>query len=467
MLVDLQASIAIRQLARVEAEVGGEVRAEEACRANSVRTPLPPPYQENPFNFWHEINYNKLRVCTLPAFDYYIAPHLRKSNDASIAKIELYTSRIFSTLVLSRNTHSIVVDQNGVGRKVGDNLPSANIFTQDLRFTPQELEAYKQREDACGRGFQIDFQDTKADTNFEQLFAGEKSKKYGNKFQNLSSLSTHLGGFALRNVHTSEWRKRRAEGLPTLVACMKKGNALNPAEVRRPLNNPKRVVEQFMWGAPKFRFLLAIVRDVMFGKKKKDGHRKLVVFFQWPRSAEMFLKLVEFIGIRSVLVDADMKEHQQLKSIEQFNEEDDPKILISTYSLNIAGHDMQYQCATVVLAESAFNYPTEFQATSRVVRIGQSQPVDILRLFVEGTYQELQEACMLRKGAPMFAAYGALARARRELQESSSNLSASDIMAGALGLWRQRAQDPLNVQSTKQIALRKSQGAPSADEDKR
>lgn len=122
--------------------------------------------------------------------------------------------------------------------------------------------------------------------------------------------------------------------------------------------------------------------------------------------------------------------------------------------MNVAGHDMQTSCCTLVLAEPGYNYATEFQAFCRVVRFGQTQETEVIRLFVESTYQEIQEHFMVKKGAPMMAAYGALERARKDALLDNPNLSSNELMKAALGLWRHRALDPINVEAEKRLAIR-------------
>jgi SNF2 family DNA or RNA helicase len=59
---------------------------------------------------------------------------------------------------------------------------------------------------------------------------------------------------------------------------------------------------------------------------------------------------------------------------------------MANYALNIAGHDAHHRCADVLIVEPAFNYATEHQGYARCYRIGQTEEVDITRLFVEETY---------------------------------------------------------------------------------
>ncbi|KAH7076102.1 hypothetical protein FB567DRAFT_596727 [Paraphoma chrysanthemicola] len=94
-----------------------------------------------------------------------------------------------------------------------------------------------------------------------------------------------------------------------------------------------------------------------------------------------------------------MSPEERLKNIRAFHADPLPEIAITTYPLNIAGHDMQGHCCEVILAEPAYNWATEHQGGSQAHRINKTQEVEIVRLFTEDTYQEAHEIFMLSKAA--------------------------------------------------------------------
>ena len=119
---------------------------------------------------------------------------------------------------------------------------------------------------------------------------------------------------------------------------------------------------------------------------------------------------------------------------------------ISTYPLNIAGHDAQNRCATVLHVEPAYNWPTEYQAHSRVYRIGQRGQVEIVRLFTEKTYQEIHEYHMVSKASSMFAAFQSLKNAVDQVDKS---VSREDMAMSAFGICRRRVKFAENISSAK------------------
>jgi hypothetical protein len=75
---------------------------------------------------------------------------------------------------------------------------------------------------------------------------------------------------------------------------MKAKKALNPEDLEMPLNSAHEILRQFLWDSPKMRFLLWKIQCVILGEVKPVIHRKLLLFCQFPRSAEMVLKVSRF-----------------------------------------------------------------------------------------------------------------------------------------------------------------------------
>ncbi|KAI4614180.1 hypothetical protein J4E80_006871 [Alternaria sp. BMP 0032] len=422
---------------------------------------VPAPFKENPYDLYHPQNLNNIKCCSTTAFRHYIARHVTKTQMEDVDR-RIVAERIkiiLDMLVLSRNLFTMVTDEAGNEVSIAGEMPPATIHTQDLRLSTDELRAYKEREDK----YQLDFAE-----HFEAVALAKKAKskgleidqaKIGSKFAKLSVLCTHIGFSGLDQLSTGAIRARRKEGLPLLTARMKTAGALNPEDVDRPLDSDEEVLRQFLWGSPKMRYMLWEIQRVILGKAKPATHRKILATFQFPRSAEMFLKLVEFVGVRAILLDTNMSPDERHKSIRAFDEEDMPQILITTYALNIAGHDAQHRCATVLHVEPAFNWATEHQAASRVYRFGQEQAVEIIRLFTEGTYQELHESGMLDKARNMFAAFGDLENASEEI-EGRAKMSSEEIARSAFGIFRKRvpSRNAHDVQLSKVEAVDKGKG---------
>lgn len=124
-----------------KAKCGGQ-----KASAGSIAPEVKPPYEDNPYNLLHHANYNKMRCCTTLAFDFNIAPHIQPrtpaENDEAI--IEQRVEAVFDILMLARNHHSVIVDEDGENVPVGSGLPSLDKYMQDLHFT-EELRVYPER----------------------------------------------------------------------------------------------------------------------------------------------------------------------------------------------------------------------------------------------------------------------------------------------------------------------------------
>ena len=247
-----------------------------------------PPFEENPYDEYHPDNLNKLRCCTTRAFRWYITPHLSKVMQQSDLKIVGQRVKvILDILFLSRSLYSETTMPDGSKLQVAAEIPDATIFTQELRLSADELEAYEAREATCSKLFVGELTPEKVSKMSDE--AGRK--QLGSKFAKLSVLSTHVGLSGLEGVSTAVLRCRRAEGLPLLVARMKAKGALNPEDMNQPLSTAHEVLRQFLWGSPKMRYLLWEIQRVILAGNKRSTHRKLLLFVQFPRSAEMVLKV--------------------------------------------------------------------------------------------------------------------------------------------------------------------------------
>jgi hypothetical protein len=248
-----------------------------------------PPFDDNPYDLYHPENLNKLRCCSVKAFDYYIARHMSrnmKENDHLLVGQRVKV--ILEILFLSRSLYSETVMSDGSTVQVADNIPALNNGTQELRMSTDELSAYQKLEESVSGEFAPDLT---AEMAVHSLEEAAVPTKVGSTFAKLSVLSTHLGLAAFHKVSTTVIRQRRAEGLPLFVARMKAKNALNPQDLEKPLDSAEEVLRQFIWGSPKMKFLLWRIQVVVLGELRPSTHRKLLVLCQFPRSAEMILKV--------------------------------------------------------------------------------------------------------------------------------------------------------------------------------
>lgn len=201
----------------------------------------------------------------------------------------------------------------------------------------------------------------------------ESAKKYSQRV--LHPIS--LGMMAFRGRSLQWFRNTRAWSFPQLVNFMKSKGALNPAEPVADFATPIDVLQQGIWGGPKLPRVLKEIRDVVLGQDTDlpEDKRKVLMFCQSPKTDEFLLKLLNYIGIPTILLNSAMKPSDRWKAIRNFNTAVFPKVLITTYTLDIAGHDLHHRSATGINVEPAFNQATEHQFNCRLYRIGQTSPI--------------------------------------------------------------------------------------------
>ncbi|KAI1490786.1 RAD5-like protein [Biscogniauxia mediterranea] len=128
-----------------------------------------------------------------------------------------------------------------------------------------------------------------------------------------------------------------------------------------------------------------IVRKHLSG----DPKSKMVIFSQWTS----FLDVIEGAmreagyGPACVRLEGRMSPAQRDRAMEALNSDPDTRIMLA--SLNAASVGVNLVAAdTVVLADCWWAPAIEDQAVDRVHRLGQTRPVTVYKLFVEGSVEE-------------------------------------------------------------------------------
>lgn len=131
--------------------------------------------------------------------------------------------------------------------------------------------------------------------------------------------------------------------------------------------------------------------------KKATGRNKSVVYFASFRSADLYGRLLDFVGIRNVVLSAKMKHAKRFEYIQEFNGDNDTIVFIATYSLKTEGPDLHYRCCTVILAEQATTMGQQSQSTHRIRRIGQAVEQEVRRYYNHQSYMRQIELNLWRK----------------------------------------------------------------------
>ncbi|KAJ8107024.1 hypothetical protein OPT61_g9149 [Boeremia exigua] len=210
-----------------------------AARVDTA-SPTDRPFSENPYDMYHPNNANSIRCCTTKAFRYWVKPHLTpKTIEEDRTLVPRRVKLILDQLVFGRDLFSKTIPEDGSTVQVAQDIPNANIVTQEPKLSTDELKAYRDCEARCGK-FLLGGLSSKA---IEAMKKNGGLKSNGSKFVKVSVLSTHIGLAGLQNDTTDQMRKRRAEGLPLLVARMKQIHAFDPNDLDKPIKHMHECTE--------------------------------------------------------------------------------------------------------------------------------------------------------------------------------------------------------------------------------
>ena len=116
-----------------------------------------------------------------------------------------------------------------------------------------------------------------------------------------------------------------------------------------------------------------------------SGHKALL-FSQFTSMLELIRHRLEQEGIRYYLLQGSTPKEERARIVETFNADDTPVFLISLKAggtgLNLTGADV------VIHYDPWWNLSVQNQATDRAYRIGQKNPVQVVRLIARDTIEE-------------------------------------------------------------------------------
>ena len=121
-------------------------------------------------------------------------------------------------------------------------------------------------------------------------------------------------------------------------------------------------------------------------KEAAEGGHKVLLFSQFTSMLSLLGERLQAEGIRYYILTGATAEQQRAALVDAFNADDTPVFMISLKAggtgLNLTGADM------VIHYDPWWNLAAQNQATDRAHRIGQQNPVQVVRLIVRGTVEE-------------------------------------------------------------------------------
>lgn len=145
----------------------------------------------------------------------------------------------------------------------------------------------------------------------------------------------------------------------------------------------------------KLETLVEFLRDSLCDTGFSFLQQKIVVFSQFKRMLHLVARCVTGIPLKFAAILGDMSPQERDVQIERFRT--DKTVNLMLVSLRAGGVGLDLSCAnTVIMIDPWWAPAVEEQAVDRVHRLGQTQPVSVVRLIARDTVEErvleLQEA---------------------------------------------------------------------------
>ncbi|XPS70549.1 hypothetical protein M3J07_002764 [Ascochyta lentis] len=137
----------------------------------------------------------------------------------------------------------------------------------------------------------------------------------------------------------------------------------------------------------------ALCQDIQ--ANKEDG--KCIVFSYWRRSLDVVGALLKEQNITYVRVDGSLPSAKRRSVLDQFQKQEDVSVLLMTLGTGAVGLNNLSVAHRLHLLEPQWNPSVESQAIGRVVRLGQTRPVTVIRYIMKRTVEEHVRRIQLRK----------------------------------------------------------------------
>ncbi|KAF3929378.1 hypothetical protein ABW19_dt0203594 [Dactylella cylindrospora] len=143
-------------------------------------------------------------------------------------------------------------------------------------------------------------------------------------------------------------------------------------------------VDMSVTPSPKIRKILAVLERRL---KSKTKGNKLVIFSSFSQFLDILEAHLRHNGIGFARVDGGMLTSRRDTELEEFNENTECKVFLSTYGAGAVGISL-VAANTVILADSWWAPAVEEQAVDRVYRIGQTREVTVVRITMMNSIEE-------------------------------------------------------------------------------
>ncbi|KAI1339049.1 P-loop containing nucleoside triphosphate hydrolase protein [Xylariaceae sp. FL0016] len=125
---------------------------------------------------------------------------------------------------------------------------------------------------------------------------------------------------------------------------------------------------------------------------------KCIVFSVWKRTLDITESLLQSQGFQYCRVDGSVSTAKKRKKIlKTFQEEHSARVLLMTLGTGAVGLNNLSVASRIYLLEPQWNPSVERQAIGRVLRLGQTKEVKIIRFIMRSSIEEIVEKCQQTK----------------------------------------------------------------------
>ncbi|MCK4412666.1 MAG: DEAD/DEAH box helicase [Candidatus Eisenbacteria sp.] len=167
--------------------------------------------------------------------------------------------------------------------------------------------------------------------------------------------------------------------------------------------NAAGLVDKETVGSPKLDEFEQLIRDLCL-----DRGRKVIVFSEWEKFCRLAAQRAERLGIPFVRLHGGVPSAKRGALIERFRDDPECKIFFSTDAGGL-GLNLQF-VSTMIILELPWNPAVLDQRIGRIHRHGQTEPVNVLLLVSEDSFESGLEATLQSKRALFSAALDQSAR---------------------------------------------------------
>lgn len=147
-------------------------------------------------------------------------------------------------------------------------------------------------------------------------------------------------------------------------------------------------------GSPTLCYILHDIKENVLSKRNGTKIKKVLITENVPMLAYYYELVLQFIGINCRVLHAGLGHSERKDLITDFNSHkmESVQVLIQMYTVGFAGTNLHKNCSRVIIAAQAHSLAVQWQAVHRVIRVGQTQKVDVVRIKVLNSYHGFRES---------------------------------------------------------------------------